>query len=109
MKKSWIRRGTKKLGRSKKPHKQAEEELDDKSKLFKILPQYCEIQSEFCDGKFIYPCHRYNRSLYKRTYKGKLWDLKHVISGCTECHMWMDRNKERREGVFMRLRGDEKI
>ena len=82
-----------------------EEECNAKRRLLERLPKECEIQGPDCDGKFIYPCHRHNRALYKKTYRGKLWDWKHVISGCTRCHNWMDSNKERREYIFVALRG----
>jgi len=54
------------------------------------------------------PAHRHEREDYYN-HAGMLWTRNQVIIAGRAHHQELDRNKERREEVFQKLRGDDAI
>ena len=73
----------------------------------------CEVLAEL--GHLGWQClqshsntHRHERDDYKHDLD-KLWDFKQWIYACIPAHQFLDRNKEIREQVFIKLRGEDNL
>lgn len=85
MKRSYIKRSTKKLGRSKKPHKQAEQLLDDLWRTIIRLRDKGKCQYTGKVGKDVH--HIFSRSNFNTR-----WDLSNGIL-LHSAHQWGDAHK----------------
>ena len=55
------------------------------------------------------PAHRHERAWYKGKPEQLLWDLLQWIPACQNCHDMLDKNKKKRELIFITLRGEENL
>ena len=76
-------------------------------KLYEDIPRICELRFEGCaGGLFLGFAHRHERDWYYKTPE-LLSKFNQTILACSGCHQKMDDDKELREQVFIRLRGNE--